>query len=256
MPNSPLFDDADLGDDPELLAAISAAFGDESAESLTEELTANSPTTDVTKDQNTAPASPLPAQVPTQEPTDNLADLIGKLDQAMASMGDDQDETSVAPTSSESSSTSLQENRYVVFQTGEQLAAIPLSGITEIDRVPSYTPLPRTPQWCLGVANLRGQIVSITDLAALIGEAGNASLRGQKIMIIRSEKFAASTALVVDRVGGIRSFNEGTVKRPDDVKSPLAQFASEIASIDREQVLLVDPDLLMQHSDMQPYMQA
>ena len=250
MQDSTPFDDANLGDDPELIAALAAAFGDEGAGMLSE----------VTKpDAIVALAADNQGDLDQTQPDSaashtSLADLIGKLDQAMASVGGDQEQAAIVPDATDSAPT-LQEDRYVVFQTGDQLAAIPLTGITEIDRLPNYTPLPRTPDWCLGVANLRGEIVSITDLAALIGEAGHAT-QGLKVMIIRSQKDAASTALVVDRVVGIRSFSEGTTKLPEDLKSPLAPFSTEIGSIDSEQVLLVDPDLLMQHPDMQPYMRG
>lgn len=242
MSTLPPFDDSDLHDDPELLAALSAAFGEDGKDLLSD---SHSDRHDGTEHVETG--------IEPQSALGGLAQLIGDLDQAVSSF----DETTDRVIGENAPSTGpRQESRYVVFQIGQQLAAISLNGIGEIDRMPNYTALPGTPAWCLGIANLRGQIVSVTDLAELIGEDGATVSKNQKVMIVRSQNLGASTALVVDRVIGIRNLTEGRINRPEDLESSLAQFAPEIASIGHDQVMLLDPDLIMQHPEMQPFMQG
>ena len=53
--------------------------------------------------------------------------------------------------------------RHAVFEVGDQVFGIPLTGVREIDRCGKVTVLPRTPAWLRGVTNLRGQILSVTD---------------------------------------------------------------------------------------------
>ncbi|MEM6469913.1 MAG: chemotaxis protein CheW [Planctomycetota bacterium] len=228
MAEFPLHDDGDLDDDPELLAAMAAAFGEEAIESTSEATAAD------------------------QSDAKTLQNLVSQLDGAIESLGDavsnDPENTSTAIASSE-------ETRYVIFEIAEQLAAFPLSGITEIERLPNITPLPRTPDWCLGIANVRGEIVSVTDLATLTGAQASGDLLGQKVIIVHSQKHNATTALVVDRVIGIRAFSEGITKRPDDLKAPLAAFAPEIVRANERHILLIQPDELLSHPDMQPFMQ-
>ncbi len=217
----------DLREDPELLAALNAAFGEEGVQAFAE------------SDDAVNPAEHC------------LEELIGQLDQAMDSLGP----LAYAPTSEdENRASAAAETRYVVFVTAGQLAALPLSGIAEIDRLPDFTPLPHTPAWCLGIANIRGQVVSVTDLAALTNAPSEANSSTQKVIIARSDSANATTALVVDRVIGIRGFRDGLMKRPDDLSSPLAQFAEQIANFDSRQVLLIEPDRLFAHPDMLPLM--
>lgn len=233
MPDIPLYDDADLGDDPDLLAALTAAFGDQGAEIYSESDSEEA-------ELNTPVGS-----------SEDLAALIARLDRAMESI-----DTPVRPETPKVNATQAaeKEDRYVVIEFSKQLAAFPLSGITEIERLPAYTSLPQMPRWCVGITNIRGEVISVTSLAALAGAASLGDPRKQKVVIVRSPAASASTALVVDKVIGIRNFTGNTSPRPDDLKSPLADFSNHIARFDNHQILLLDPDLLLGHPEMQPFM--
>lgn len=233
MPDIPLYDDADLDGDPDLLAALTAAFGDEGADIFSE---------------SGADDSEESLKTDTCE---ELGALIARLDLAMESI-----DTPLRPETPKaiSTQTAEKEDRYVVIEFAGQMAAFPLSGITEIERLPAYTSLPQMPRWCVGITNIRGEVISVTSLAALAGDASRGDPRKQKVVIVRSPAAAASTALVVDRVIGIRNFSGNTSPRPDDLKSPLADFSNQIARFENHQILLVDPDLLLGHPEMQPFM--
>ncbi|MEO1619018.1 MAG: chemotaxis protein CheW [Planctomycetota bacterium] len=226
MADFPLNDGADLEEDPELLAAMAAAFGEEAVGEQDAE-------SHQAVDEN------------------SLQQLVDRLDGAI----DNLEQTKVSqPGVVASADNETDEARYVVFEMSGQLAAFPLSGITEIERLPNITPLPRTPEWCLGIANVRGQIVSVTDLAALTGATQSGDLADQKVIMVHSQKHNATTALVVDRVIGIRSFGEEISKRPEELNAPLAPFATEIARVDQQHILLVQADELLSHPEMQPFM--
>lgn len=227
MQDTPLHDDGTFDDDPELRAAMTAAFGEDAAHSFIE------------------------SESESTTGTETLEALIGRLDEAMQSL-DYARVTSKAEI--KDAATTGSDPRFVVFETAGQLAALPLSGIAEIERIPAYTPLPRTPPWCLGIANIRGQIVSVTDLAALVGTERSVDLTGQKVVITHSPAANATTALVVDRVIGIRSFRESVAHQSDELKAPLAQFSDSMARLDSEHVLLINPDQLFSHGEMQPFM--
>ena len=59
--------------------------------------------------------------------------------------------------------------RSVVFRIGAELYAIPMTIIREVSRTPAVTPVPGSPDWLLGTANLRGTILSVGCLATLLG---------------------------------------------------------------------------------------
>lgn len=61
-------------------------------------------------------------------------------------------------------STQFENERYITFTLGKQHFAIPLLLIREVIALPEITKVPKTPSHVLGIANLRGQIITIHDL--------------------------------------------------------------------------------------------
>jgi chemotaxis signal transduction protein len=61
------------------------------------------------------------------------------------------------------------ERSYIRFEMGGERYCVPLESVTKIERVPPIVTVPRTPTFVRGVASLRGEIVTVIDLAAVIG---------------------------------------------------------------------------------------
>jgi len=79
----------------------------------------------------------------------------------------------------------------------------PMSDIDEILTSPKLTPVPGVKHWVQGVANVRGRLVPIMDLASFFGGRAT-SLRTQRTLII--EKGELLNGLVVDAVLGMQHF--------------------------------------------------
>lgn len=227
MADQPHLTDTDLNEDPELAAALTAAFGADGIESFAE----------VDHETKGSQAS--------------LSDLVKRLDAAMNRLGAVQ-QADLA----DASKTTANETRCIVIDCAGQSAAFPLASITEIERLPPYTILPRTPAWCLGVANIRGQIVSVTDLAALVNAPSAKDQNDPKVVIVHSQQADAHTAVVVDRVIGIRSFHDSVFQSPEDLAAPLATFADRIASTNGQQILVLNADRIFQHPEMLPFINS
>jgi purine-binding chemotaxis protein CheW len=98
-------------------------------------------------------------------------------------------------------------SRFVLFEIDQDKFAIPLSDVVEIARCEKVTNLPATPAWLRGVTNLRGQILSTTDFRKLVQHKSTRSSGREKLIVVQSKVGLNSTAIVVDRVIGIRSSN-------------------------------------------------
>jgi len=61
------------------------------------------------------------------------------------------------------------ERSFIRFEMGGERFCVPLESVTKIERVPPIVPVPRTPSFVRGIASLRGEIVTVIDLAAVIG---------------------------------------------------------------------------------------
>ena len=87
--------------------------------------------------------------------------------------------------------------RFVTFYFGERLYGVPAQDVLQVSHPLAFTPLPNAPDCLLGIAPLRGEIVAVIDLKALLGEVSGSSQR-PKFVILRSETDETASAFPVD----------------------------------------------------------
>ncbi len=100
----------------------------------------------------------------------------------------------------------------VGLQVGGQRWLVDLRDAGEVIPVPTVTPVPLTRPWFKGVANIRGNLVSVIDFGAFLG-VGTAGGSEQARLLLLSERFRMGSALLVDRSLGLRS-DEHLSERP------------------------------------------
>jgi purine-binding chemotaxis protein CheW len=86
---------------------------------------------------------------------------------------------------------SVQDDRY----------ALPLPAVREVVSEYQLTPVPCAPHAVRGVINLRGEIVSVTDLGILLGLRAETVVRRSPLVVLTDG--AVTTALLVDAVTDI-----------------------------------------------------
>lgn len=144
------------------------------------------------------------------------------------------------------------DSRYMVFALGKQRFAVPLAAIKEVANQKSVTRLPRTSEWLKGIVVLRGQIVSVTDLAKFFRLQSSFSGPG-KLVIVQSHNQDAITALSVDRIHGIRTISRDSLSPcPEGLTE--CQFVSGVAHIEETAVVLLDPNQLFVCPELATYM--
>ncbi len=114
--------------------------------------------------------------------------------------------------------------RHLVVRTADIRLAVPLESVRDVMRPLPLTALPGTPDWVAGVANVRGDIVTVIDLAAFLELGEPAARRG--LVIVQGNDGCVLGALV-DEITGIRAVT-------DDAESPidnrLAQFLAGVGA--------------------------
>jgi chemotaxis signal transduction protein len=138
------------------------------------------------------------------------------------------------------------QTKCVVTRLENNVLALPMDHVVEILTPPAITPLPNVPDWLLGVANLRGEIVSVCDFRQYLGYPSVSRDTRQRVVVVRSREEEMSTGLLVDRVDGIRglSVDTGTAPRIDLpasvqelVRSPILQDGTIYLMLDMERLL-------------------
>jgi purine-binding chemotaxis protein CheW len=147
--------------------------------------------------------------------------------------------------------------KFVVFVLADTHFAVPLEDVLEIQRLPRITTIPSVPDWVLGVTNLRGEILSVVDLRALLGIGDPGHGPGGLIMVVRSSDQELTTALVVDRVPGMTSLPPDRIVAPTSaVDARISPYMRGVAE-DRDRLLVVlDLDELLLSREMRQFQQA
>jgi purine-binding chemotaxis protein CheW len=84
------------------------------------------------------------------------------------------------------------------FYLDETLCGIDIDLVQEINGDLSFTPVPLSDEYVLGVMNLRGQIVTVIDQSRKIGFAPVTITPDSRVVIVRSQ--GESIGVVVDMV--------------------------------------------------------
>ena len=81
---------------------------------------------------------------------------------------------------------------------------VELQEASEVLPVQSITPVPLAQPWFRGVANIRGNLYSVTDFSAFARDLPTAMTEHARLLII-AERFRVGAALLVERSLGLRS---------------------------------------------------
>ena len=106
---------------------------------------------------------------------------------------------------------------------------VPLATAGEIFPAGALLAVPHTQSWFLGVANLRGQLHGVVDLAAFLGlraPMARDALREQARLLAFNPSLGSHSAVLVDRLAGLRSANQLTAEASDGQQRP--GFASAL----------------------------
>lgn len=90
------------------------------------------------------------------------------------------------------------------FRAGGRHWLVDLDSIEEVLPVPPLDAVPLTRPWYAGVANLRGTLYSVIDLAAFAGLPAVEITRMSRILLLKKSLLAGS-ALLVDAIAGLRN---------------------------------------------------
>jgi twitching motility protein PilI len=93
------------------------------------------------------------------------------------------------------------------FRLGTEQFVAGRGEVREVLPIPEQiTRIPGAKTWLRGIANVRGQLLTVVDLRSFLG-AGRAQLdRHARVLVVASRE--VPTALIVDEVSGFRRFRE------------------------------------------------
>lgn len=91
--------------------------------------------------------------------------------------------------------------QYVRFRVSDCFLMIKVLSISEILPLPPVTQVPFTKPWVIGVSNIRGDVIPVSDLSHFLFERGIDQNKKNKLIILKGVGF--NTAILVDEVLGM-----------------------------------------------------
>lgn len=147
-------------------------------------------------------------------------------------------------------------SQYLTFIMNGEEYGIDILRVLGIQGWDSVTEIPNTPEYILGVINLRGAVVPIIDLRSRLGiETIDFGPTTVVIVVkIGEENEARTIGLVVDAVSEVYSIKNGELApAPDFGKSANTQYVRALATVDEKMVILMEIDHLMDDTEFDQF---
>lgn len=134
----------------------------------------------------------------------------------------------------------------VAFEVAGQRLIAPMGQISEVLSMPELTAVPLVAPWLLGVANVRGRLLPMTDLAKYLQlDSGQPRLSQRKVLVVDHD--SVYSGILVDKVLGIHQFTSSQYRAeamPDS--SPFAHYNHGKFVKDEDEWYVFMPSLLLQ----------
>lgn len=130
-----------------------------------------------------------------------------------------------ATTGTDTPGTAASEWVGVAFRVGEHHLLAAREEVREVLPIPATTRVPGAVSWVRGLANVRGQLLPLTGLQALLEGSDTRDNRASRVLIVNHRQIPAG--LIVDEVFGFRRFTEAERVAPGEKDgSPYAPFVT------------------------------
>lgn len=107
--------------------------------------------------------------------------------------------------------------QYVLFVLSRQLFAFDVAYVEEVFQIKSVLPVPGTPPYIVGIASLRGPLISIIDLRHLCNLHEKAVMGSDKTLIVKTS--AMRVGVMTDEVTGLEFIPDSDISRESPIVS-------------------------------------
>ena len=127
------------------------------------------------------------------------------------------------------------------FYLGDALCGIDINTVQEISKDMGISDVPLSPDWVLGIKNLRGGIVSVIDLGDKIGLQPSKIDENSRIIIVNwKEEYIG---LLVDKISNILQADRNLLEDPpSNVKGMQGKYFQGVINTDSGLIALMNID--------------
>lgn len=133
-----------------------------------------------------------------------------------------------------------------------QLIGLPITAVRDVFAITRMTPVPRADRAVAGLVNLRGHIVTILDLGALLSNRSGERKSTGDTMAVGVEWKGEVFGLVVDEIGDVLSLSaESSEPMPANMGQTWARHTRRVHKLERDLLIEVDLHSLLDSMTLQ-----
>lgn len=134
----------------------------------------------------------------------------------------------------------------VEFTLADERYALDTRHVREVYPLEDLTPLPGTPEFVLGLVNLRGEILSVLDLKRFFGLPQTGLTDLHRVLFLRDSSM--EFGILADAINGIRSVDRAGLQ--PSLPTVTGIEAKYLAGITRDRVVILDGERLLTDPDI------
>ena len=144
---------------------------------------------------------------------------------------------------------SVDSRQYVTFCLGEEMFGIEVTRAREILDVIQITKVPQTPDYLLGVINLRGQVVPVIDLRVKLGLPQGEMTRDSCIIVMEVQVDGEPLTVggLADSVREVLELRDDQIEPPTKLKT---EFIAGMGKLDEQFLILLEIDRVFSSEEL------
>ncbi|HYQ46568.1 MAG TPA: chemotaxis protein CheW [Polyangiaceae bacterium] len=140
---------------------------------------------------------------------------------------------------------------YLTFSVGDEEYACDILSVQEIRAMSQITPIPNAPAYVRGVMNLRGIVVPVISLRAMLGLAGPDDGKFRVIVVVTVGMKIAG--LLVDAVSDVLHLDVSEVPLPSELGNRIdVSIVSSLGTLGDKFVVVLDVPRLAERAGLNP----
>lgn len=130
-------------------------------------------------------------------------------------------------------------SQFIVFKLGQEEYGVNILKVQEIVRPLKTTKLPQSPDYVVGIVNLREEIMPIIDLKIFLNLGSSEETEETKIIVMKQNE--QILGILVDEVQEVLRISKKMIKTSDALEHKLKnEFISGIAKVKGRLIILLD----------------
>ena len=147
----------------------------------------------------------------------------------------------------------ISSQQYVTFSLGDELFGVEVTRTREILSLTPVTKVPQTPEYLLGVINLRGQVVPVVDMRLKLGLLAGEETEDTCIIVVEIQVDGEPIIVgaLADAVREVLDIRTDQIEPPPRIGTRLkTEFITGMGKVDEEFMILLNIDRIFNSEEL------